>query len=90
MLLQHFLMILSARKLLYACSGWYEGCSMINQLKYRSQHTHMPGKYNDVFDGSHYCGLLDMQVKVQGETLGDNYFSYLHDIAFGDHPMGFR
>jgi hypothetical protein len=63
---------------------------MIDQLKYRSRHTHMPGEYHDVFDGSHYCGLLDMHIEVQGETLGHKYFSNPCDIALKGLTDGFQ
>jgi hypothetical protein len=63
---------------------------MIDHLKYRSRHTHMPGEYHDVFDGSHYRGLLDTHVEVQGETLGHKYFSDPRDIALGGSTDGFQ
>jgi hypothetical protein len=72
------------------CQGWYEGLSMIDQLKYRSRHTHMPGEYHNVFDGSHYRGLLDTHVEVRGETLGHKYFSDPRDIALGGSTDGFQ
>lgn len=70
--------------------GWYEGRSMIERLKYRSQYVHTPGEYNDVFDGSRYRSLLDWHVEVQDETLGHKYFSAPHDIALGGSTDGFR
>jgi hypothetical protein len=63
---------------------------MIDQLKYQSRHTHMQGDNHDVFDESHYHGLLDMHIEVQGETLGHKYFTDSRDISLGGSTNGFQ
>jgi hypothetical protein len=70
--------------------GWYECLSMIDCLKYHSQHTHEPGEYHDVFDGSHYCTLQDRHVEVLGQMLAHKYFSDARDITLGASTDGFQ
>ena len=41
------------------------------------------GHMTDVFDGSHYLGLLEKEVTINGHGLGHTYFSDHHDVALG-------
>lgn len=41
------------------------------------------GRITDVFDGSHYLGLLQKEVTINGHGLSHTYFSDPHDIALG-------
>ena len=41
------------------------------------------GRMTDVFDGSHYLGLLEKEVTIDGHGLGHTYFSDPRDIALG-------
>jgi len=41
------------------------------------------GRMMDVFDGSHYLGLLQKEVTINGHGLGHTYFSDSRDIALG-------
>ncbi|KAF9650275.1 hypothetical protein BDM02DRAFT_3080051, partial [Thelephora ganbajun] len=41
------------------------------------------GRMTDVFDGSHYLGLLRREVTISGHRLGHTYFSDHRDIALG-------
>ena len=58
------------------------------RMRYRSD-GHPKSKANgmdqitDVFDGSHYRGLLEKEVTINGHSLGHNYFSDDRDIALG-------
>ena len=40
-------------------------------------------KVTDIFNGSHYLGLLQKEVTINGRGLGHTYFSDDHDIALG-------
>ena len=57
-------------------------------MRYRSE-GHSKGKVDkdgrmtDVFDGSHYLGLLEKEVTINGHGLGHNYFSDPRDVALG-------
>ena len=57
-------------------------------MRYRSD-GHSKGKANkdgrmtDVFDGSHYLGLLEKEVTINGHGLSHNYFSDPRDVALG-------
>lgn len=58
------------------------------RMRYRSEgHTRAKagknGYMTDVFDGSHYLGLLQKEVTIHGHALGHTYFSDPRDIALG-------
>ena len=41
------------------------------------------GRKTDIFDGTHYCGLLKREVTVNGHQLGHKYFEDPRDLALG-------
>jgi hypothetical protein len=43
----------------------------------------------NIFDGLHYCSLLEEHVVVGDQILTHNYFSDSHDIALGFATDGF-
>ena len=58
------------------------------RMRYRSEgHSRAKAGKNecmtDVFDGSHYLGLLQKEVTINGHGLGHTYFSDPRDIALG-------
>jgi hypothetical protein len=50
---------------------------------------HIPGMTTDIFDGLHYCLLLEEHVIVGEQKLSQKYFSDHHDIALGFATNGF-
>ena len=63
--------------------------SLLNQelnqhMRYRCEKTKAKdSKITDVFDASHYRGLLEKEVAIDGHGLGHTYFSDDRDIALG-------
>lgn len=58
------------------------------RMRYRSEghpraKAEKGGNMTDVFDGSHYLGLLEKEVTIDGHGLGHTYFSDPRDIALG-------
>ena len=45
------------------------------KMQYRVAYQHEPSQFNDVFDGSHYQGLLKTRIKVGDERLPYWFFS---------------
>lgn len=60
------------------------GCNRHGQSK-----CYCPTSVADVFDGSHYCRLLDAKVLINNLELPHHYFSDLRDIALGFSTDGF-
>ncbi|KAJ7218477.1 hypothetical protein GGX14DRAFT_340639, partial [Mycena pura] len=56
---------------------------------YRAEFESEPGKVKDVFDGSHYQGLLRKFVTLHGKKLAHKFFSDMRDIALGISFDGF-
>jgi len=56
---------------------------MIETMAYRAQYNSLPGQVNDVFDGNHYCHLLNQHVVVDDNKLAHHYFADSRDIALG-------
>jgi hypothetical protein len=54
------------------------------RMRYRGDKTKAnDGKVTDIFDGSHYRGLLQKEVTINGHSLGHTYFSDDRDVALG-------
>ncbi|KAJ7168418.1 hypothetical protein C8R43DRAFT_822843, partial [Mycena crocata] len=56
---------------------------------YRAEFISEPDTVKDVFDGSHYRGLLKKFVTLHGNKLGHKFFSDIRDIALGLSFDGF-
>lgn len=60
-------------------------------MEYRSQRQHVPGLFQDIFDGSNYQSLCNAPVTVHGEPVNPpaNYFADPRDIALGLSTDGY-
>src|SRR5258708_11777686 len=61
-------------------------------LQYRADEhakNRRPGTITDIFDGCHYCSLLEERVVVGDWMYPHNYFSDHHDIALSFATDGF-
>ena len=47
------------------------------------------GLRSDIFDGNHYCQLLQQHISVNGKLLSKTYFSDPRDVALGLSTDGF-
>ncbi|KAJ7721633.1 hypothetical protein B0H16DRAFT_1274334, partial [Mycena metata] len=56
---------------------------------YRAEFTSEPDTVKDVFDGTHYQGLLGKFVTLRGRKLAHKFFSDMRDIALGISFDGF-
>ncbi|KAJ7656727.1 hypothetical protein DFH06DRAFT_922235, partial [Mycena polygramma] len=56
---------------------------------YRAEYEFEPDKVKDVFDGTHYKGLLRKFVTLHGRKLAHKFFSDMRDIALGISFDGF-
>jgi len=71
-------------------------CAMIanssyaTKSQYRAKHQHDPFQVTDLFDSTHYCALLTMDVVVGDEKLPFWFFSDPWDIALGLLTDGFE
>jgi hypothetical protein len=52
-------------------------------MQYRSKHQYDITKITDIFDGAHYCSLLETPVTISDEELPMWFFSDPRDIALG-------
>jgi hypothetical protein len=59
------------------------------KMQYRSNHTHNPTKFTDIFDGTHYTSLLGKFVTIGDEQLPTWFFSDPRDVALGLSTDGF-
>ena len=51
------------------CVLWFRTHHMPKKMQYRSKHQHDPTKITDIFDGAHYCLLLETPVTIGDEEL---------------------
>ena len=63
--------------------------SSAKKMQHRSKHQHTPTKITDIFDGAHYCLLLETLVTIGDEELPRWFFSDPRDIALGFSTDGF-
>ncbi|KIJ34352.1 hypothetical protein M422DRAFT_99799, partial [Sphaerobolus stellatus SS14] len=63
--------------------GYYQNPEMVEKLLYRSQQVHVPGVYNDFFDGLHYQELLKTSISTEDVLLARKLFEDPRDIALG-------
>jgi hypothetical protein len=61
--------------------SFYQSESMIDKLSYRHHYKHQPDRIADIFDSSHYHGLLKRKVIVDGVERPYTFFSNRCDIA---------
>lgn len=59
-------------------------------LDYRSEYMHNENEISDVFDGAHYCELLDEEVEIDGVVHEHRFFSEPRDVALGIMTDGFQ
>lgn len=64
-------------------------CNHATELLYRADFEHRAKNIRDIFDASHYQGLLKTFVTVAGQYLGHKFFSDPRDIALGLSFDGF-
>jgi hypothetical protein len=57
---------------------------------YRSRHQHSPINTTDIFDGNHYCRLLQTYVTINGQPQPYKHFSDKRDFALGLSTDGFQ
>lgn len=70
--------------------GMCANAEKMKDMGYRAnEHVHIPGRTTDVFDGSHYRGLLEKRVILDGQEIPRTYFSDPRDIALGLATDGF-
>jgi hypothetical protein len=69
--------------------AYFNNPEVIQQLSYRHQYEHEPGRIHDVFDGSHYRGLLQKNVIIDGVEQPYKYFAGKRDIAFAVASDGY-
>ena len=64
---------------------------MASTMQYRSQHQHVPGSFQDIFDGTNYRSLRSAPVTVHGKPINPptNYFQDPRDIALGLSTDGY-
>jgi hypothetical protein len=64
---------------------------MAQAMQYRTNHTHVPGIFTDLFDGKGYQALCNTPIKVNNTPLGsgETYFSDPRDVALGLSTDGF-
>ena len=63
---------------------------MADLMQYRARvHQHIPDKFSDVFDGSHYRSLRDQHVGLNGVKFPHKYFEDHRDVALGLSTDGF-
>src|ERR1700678_3597124 len=55
--------------------------SYAKKMQYRSKHQHDPTKITDIFDGAHYCSLLETPVTIGDEELPMWFFSDPRDVS---------
>jgi len=60
-------------------------------MQYRSQHQHVSGSFQDIFDGANYQALRSAPVTIHGEPINPptTYFQDPHDIALGLSTDGY-
>ena len=70
--------------------GFMANPRMADLMQYRARgHQHIPGKFSDVFDGSHYRLLRDQYVEVNATKFSHKFFEDHRDIALGLSADGF-
>ena len=70
--------------------GFLGNRRMADQMQYRARdHCHVPGRINDVFDGSHYRTLRGQYVQINEQRLSHKYFEDHRDVALGLSTDGF-
>jgi hypothetical protein len=74
----------------------FKNADFVDKMQYRAgtdpksrPHQHVPGMVTDIFDGTHYCGLLETRVTVDNEKMPYRFFSDSQDIALGLSTDGF-
>ena len=63
--------------------------SPVTKMQHWSKHQHDPTKITDIFDGAHYCPLLQTPVTIGDKKLPMQFFSDPRDIALGLSTDGF-
>ena len=71
--------------------AYFKSPHVASAMQYRSQHQHIPGSLQDIFDGANYQALQSAPVTVHGEpaNLPTTYFQDPRDIALGLSTDGY-
>ena len=70
--------------------GFLGNRRIAEQMQYRAcVHQHIPGRVNDIFDGTHYRSLQGRNVELHGRKFAHQYFADDRDIALGLSTDGF-
>ena len=70
-----------------ACHGFQ--LILCKKMQYKSKHQDDPAKITDIFDGAHYCSLLETPIHIGDEQIPMWFFSDPRDIALGLSTDGF-
>ena len=67
----------------------FSNSSYAKKMQYWSKHQSNSNKITDIFDGTHYCSLLETPVTIGDEHIPMWFFSNPRDIALGLSTDGF-
>ena len=63
--------------------GLYENAAMIDTMSYRANRKRVPGEFSDIFDGNHYCTLMETDLAIEGIQYDSKFFECSTDITLG-------